>query len=291
MNAAKTELSEIVEKLGQVGFSDQEAKIYVALVQSGPATAYELAKQAKLAVPNTYNVMRALSEKGAATQVSEQPARYVAVPPRQFFEAMASRTSRVCDDLAEKMSSMSPASGGDYVEVLADAAAMDRRILDTIDSATSQILLKAICPLPPELLKALRMAAGRGVQILFVYYGERPDLAGDDVRLWPHEGNGANIGFDYFLLCVDFRRALAREPSGLRGAYSENRSFVYLAGVFLRHELYLAEIMTRFEDEIEAAFGPALYKLRQAYGMLAIEEEIRSFVDDRLKAKGRAPLP
>lgn len=286
MGAAKTDLADIIEKLGQIGFSDQEAKIYIALVQIGPATAYELGKQAKLAVPNTYNVMRSLTDKGAATQVSGQPARYIAVQPQQFLESMASRTARICEDLAGKMGSLTQEANDDYVEMLSTPAALDKRVLDTIDNAQSQILLKATSPLPERFQKALQTAAKRGVEILFVYYGDKPKLsATSKVRLWPHEGNGANIGPDFFLLCVDFKRALIREPSGLNGAYSENRSFVYLAGVFLRHELYLAEIMTKFEAEIEEAFGPALYKLRESYGMLAMEEDIRRFVESRLRAK------
>ncbi|MGK6317353.1 TrmB family transcriptional regulator [Neorhizobium sp. DT-125] len=286
MTPGKTDLTDIIEKLGQIGFSDQEARIYVALVQIGPATAYELGKQAKLAVPNTYNVMRSLTEKGAATQVSGQPARYIAVQPQQFLETMASRTTRICEELAGRMGSLSPEANDDYVEMLSSPAAIDKRILATIEDARSQILLKATSPLPERIHKALQAAAKRGVEILFVYYGDKPKLReGAKVRLWPHEGNGANIGPDFFLLCVDFKQALAREPSGLNGAYSENRSFVYLAGVFLRHELYLAEIMTKFEAEIEDAFGPALYKLRESYGMLAMEEDIRSFVESRLKRR------
>ncbi|NSY41921.1 TrmB family transcriptional regulator [Agrobacterium tumefaciens] len=278
--------ADIVGQLTQIGFSDQEARVYIALVQISPATAYELGKHAKLAGPNTYNVMRSLTEKGAASQVSGQPARYIAVPPQQFFDAMASRTSRLCEDLAGKLSHLGQDTNDDYVEMLSSPASLDKRIIATIESARSQIVLKATSPVPDRIHKALQAAAKRGVEILFVYYGEKPKLKGGaKIRLWPHEGNGANIGPDFFILCVDFKRALVREPSGLNGAYSENRSFVYLAGVSVRHELYLAEIMTKFETEIEGEFGPALYKLREAYGMLPLEEDILRFVETRLKPK------
>ncbi|MGK6316626.1 TrmB family transcriptional regulator [Neorhizobium sp. DT-125] len=286
MSAGKADFTDIIEKLGLIGFSEHEARIYVALVQVGPATAYELGKQAKLAVPNTYNVMRSLTEKGAATQVSGQPARYIAVHPGQFLEAMANRTTRICEELTEKMSSLTSEENDDYVEMLSTPDAIDKRIMATIEDAESQILLKATSPLPSRIHKALQAAAKRGVEILFVYYGEKPKLRETGkVRLWPHEGNGANIGPDFFLLSVDFKRAVVREPSGLNGAYSENRSFVYLAGVFLRHELYLAEIMTKFEAEIEDAFGPALFKLRESYGMLSVDDDIRRFVDSRVKRR------
>ncbi|MBY5774878.1 TrmB family transcriptional regulator [Rhizobium leguminosarum] len=283
---AQSSTSEIVDRLVQIGFSDQEARIYMTLVLIGPATAYELGKQARLAVPNTYNVMRSLTGKGAAHQVSGQPARYIAVPPQQFFDAMASKTTRLCQELAGKLNNLRQDANDEYVEMLSAPASLEKRILATIDDAVSQIVLKTTSPVPVRIHKALQAAAKRGVEILFVYYGEKPRLpSGAKIRLWPHEGNAADVGPDFFILCVDSRRALVRDPSGMNGAYSENLSFVHLAGVYLRHEIYLAEIMMRFEDEIESEFGPALYKLRGAYGMLPLQGAILSFAEMRQKRK------
>lgn len=281
-------ISEIHRDLTSLGFSEQEAKLYVALVQTGSATAYELAKKAKLAVANTYNIIRSLTERNATIQVSDQPARYVAVEPRELFGAMATRTNALCGELVGRLDALKPEETSEYVEMLSGDSTVERRILGVIESAEEQLLLKAYAPLSPVLLEALAVAAKKNIQILFIYYGDKPVLPEmPKVQLWPHEGNGVPIGADFFIICSDFRRALIYSPDKAEGAYSENRSFVYLAGVFLRHELYLAEIMTRFEPQIETAFGPALYKLRKSYGMLALGEEIMAFVHSR--ADGKAP--
>lgn len=288
MSQPADSIARIHRNLIALGFSEPEAKLYVALVQTGSATAYEVAKKAKLAVANTYNIIRSLAERGATIQVSDQPARYVAVEPSELFGAMAARTKALCGELVEGLDALKPEESSQYVEMLAGSA-IEKRIIAVIESAEEQLLLKAYAPLSASLVRALSAAASKGIHILFVYYGDKPSLPElANVQLWPHEGNGVAIGPDFFIICADFERALIHTPDKAEGAYSENRSFVYLAGVFLRHELYLAEIMTRFEPQIEEAFGPALYKLRESYGMLALGDEIMSFVRQRTKERAES---
>ncbi|MBS7701077.1 MULTISPECIES: helix-turn-helix domain-containing protein [unclassified Chelatococcus] len=276
-------LQDVQRDLVAIGFSDHEAKVYVALVAIGPATAYELARQAGLPVPNTYNVIRGLMKRAATTQISARPARYVAVPPDQFFGTLASETQKRCDALVSRLSTLSAPANADYVEMLEGWATIERRLIALIAGSTRQLVLRSPSVLAPAVWEELRKAVDRNVECLFVYYGEKPDLPDlPHVRLWPHEGNGASLGPDFFTICADFSSALIHSQDRQEGAFSENRSFVYLAGVFLRHELYLAEIMMRFETEVEETFGPALYKLRQSFGMIPLGEEIRSFVRSRL---------
>jgi hypothetical protein len=62
----------ILADLTAIGFTDHEARIYLALVSLGrPAIAYEIAKAASIPVANTYNVIRSLAKKGATKQVAD----------------------------------------------------------------------------------------------------------------------------------------------------------------------------------------------------------------------------
>lgn len=279
----KADHQKIYEDLVAVGFSDHEARIYLALALAPqPATAYEIAKAAQIPVANTYNVMRSLAKKGATSQVSKNPVRHIAKSPAEVFNSMATEMQKRCQSLVSRFDNIRPELSDQYVEILNGRGDVERRIAAIIDGAEQQIALKSYTNLSPSLMEALERAIKRGVRLLFVYNGERPRLPKGNVHLWPHEGNAADWGAYFSTISVDSSAALAFDGESFVAAFSENRTFVYLVDVYFRHEIYLAEIMLKLEPEIEALFGPALHRIRSEFGMVPINEQMRAFINARL---------
>ena len=79
------ESAALTESMQRLGFTDYEAKAYLALSSAFPATAYEVAKLSGLPRANVYSVLRTLELKGAIQPVGETPRRYAPVEPDDFF--------------------------------------------------------------------------------------------------------------------------------------------------------------------------------------------------------------
>jgi predicted transcriptional regulator len=71
------QMQTLFRDLQTLGFSDYEAKAYIALVKLQPATAYEVSKEAGLPKANSYSVLESLSKKEAVQPVSQNPVRYM----------------------------------------------------------------------------------------------------------------------------------------------------------------------------------------------------------------------
>jgi len=277
---------QIVGDLIDIGFSEHEARLYLALHALGAGTAYEVAKAASLPVPNTYNVIRALTARNAVRAISQRPARYVAVAPEELFAQLASTISEKCSSIVESLKKVEPASEVSFVDIILDKPAIVSRVRTIIEAARTQIIVKGPHDLPGDIIEAIRGAALRGVQCLFVHYGDAPEaLTSAGVLCWPHEGNGIRLGMgaDYLTICCDFENALIyRMDPDTEAAYSENRSFVYMTSVMIRHEIYLAEIMSTFGSQIEERFGPGLYDLRKTFSMSPLGDAFEQYVRTRL---------
>lgn len=63
---------EIIDTLESIGLSQNEAKVYFALVKTGTATATEIAKESKLHRPNVYDSLKSLMEKGLVSHITEE---------------------------------------------------------------------------------------------------------------------------------------------------------------------------------------------------------------------------
>lgn len=80
-------MEHLIEPLKNLGLSEKEAKIYLALLQLGPSTPYQIAKKAELKRPTAYVIAEELVEKGLIVHVpGEEKRRYIAKSPESFIE-------------------------------------------------------------------------------------------------------------------------------------------------------------------------------------------------------------
>jgi sugar-specific transcriptional regulator TrmB len=85
-------MEHLIEPLKNLGLSEKEAKVYLALLQLGPSTPYSIAKKAELKRPTAYVIAEELVEKGLIVHVpGEERKRYIARTPDTFIEERETR--------------------------------------------------------------------------------------------------------------------------------------------------------------------------------------------------------
>ncbi len=102
---------ELLKALVRFGLTDREAQLYLALIQRGPSTAPEVAREVSSDRVVTYRTLDALRARGTVTVTAERPRRYVPVPPRTLFdEYLEVRRSSIAADekLAAVLAEMLP---------------------------------------------------------------------------------------------------------------------------------------------------------------------------------------
>jgi HTH-type transcriptional regulator, sugar sensing transcriptional regulator len=78
-----------------IGFSKNEAKIYLSLLQLGPSTAGNIAAKANIHRTNTYDALDRLSERGLVTYIYKGNKKFFeSVNPHQIVEILKDRMSR-----------------------------------------------------------------------------------------------------------------------------------------------------------------------------------------------------
>jgi len=77
-----------------LGFGDKEASVYLALLQLGQASAYQVATKSGLKKPTTYVVLDELAKRGAVNVVPRSKKRlYRASPPEQLLAVARERAN------------------------------------------------------------------------------------------------------------------------------------------------------------------------------------------------------
>lgn len=95
-------MEHLIGPLKNLGLSEKEAKIYLALLQLGPSTPYQIAKKAELKRPTAYVIAEELVEKGLIVHVpGENPRKYIARTPDSFFEEAEGKLAKAKSALPE----------------------------------------------------------------------------------------------------------------------------------------------------------------------------------------------
>src|SRR5450432_936602 len=85
--------------LQQLGFSEYEARAYIALLQVNPLNGYELAKNSGIPRPNIYAVLKRLEERQAVVRIdTETNVQYAPVYPDQLISQMGGQYQTTLSD-------------------------------------------------------------------------------------------------------------------------------------------------------------------------------------------------
>ncbi len=261
--------SELSSEMQKLGFTDYEAKIYIQLLRMHPVTAYELSKVTGVPRANAYHSLESLTRKEAVQPVSEDPVRFVPVPPQVLLEGIASSTQRRCDLLTSQLNSLSKSEDSQYVWTISGEPAVDERIKQIVLSAKKCIWIKAQDQVLRRHEDVLRRMADSGIEIFIILFGDEAEefRYSDNVKIYLHEGNGKSIGTadNLLTITVDHEQLLTANVQGkVFASYTRNQPIITTADSLIRHDYYMAEIMIRFSDDIQESFGPHLKSLRES---------------------------
>lgn len=146
-----------IESLINMGLTDKEARVYVALLEFEQASAYAIAEKAKIKRPTTYVILDELMKKGLATKIPNAKKRsFSAKSPEAFFKEQEIKMARSKHILPELMS----LAGENERKVKVLYYEGLKGMSDAIDYGTKQMQNKELVgfystahKIPPELIK------------------------------------------------------------------------------------------------------------------------------------------
>ena len=150
------------------GFTPTENRAYLALLEFGPSTGYQLAKKLTIARANAYQALNGLVAKAAAVTTGERPQRYRPLRPDALLAHLVDAAGNRIDRLEAQIRSVARPEGDAVVRVSGRRALVD---LATRTAGREEAPL--ICIGPATLLSAVGPA------------WRRRKVAGWTTALWP----------------------------------------------------------------------------------------------------------
>lgn len=259
----------IVEQMMNLGFSENEAKAYIALLKENPVSAYELAKLSGVPSSKIYEVLARLCEKGAAIELHEQrAARYLPAEPDELLARHRHRIAETIETLETSLGRMRQGAKLSYVRNFNDYATLLSESAILIGAARTSLLVSGW---PEDLETLLDLIKKKSAQLrtVVVWYGDGVEVP--PIRMvYPHpvkDALFAEKGGRQFVLCTDDNAAIIATigSEGVQASMSRNPGFVTLARDYISHDVYILKVVNRFSELLTCTYGDAYRLLRDIY--------------------------
>jgi len=239
--------------LVSLGFSEYEAKAYLALLKQSPTTGYQLSRASGVPRSMIYEALGKLVARGAAMTIRREGGnKYAAVPAAEFLDHVARDHGRLVDTLRDELRRFDAKPTLEYVWNVEGHDSVMAKAREMIGSAESRMYLALLPETFPALEADLSTAVERGVQTV-VYSTRALDLPGGRVVVSPvpHQARQRLEGL-WMILVVDGLQALIGElltENQARASWTRSPLFVFVAEHHLRTDLYLPRLLARLGEE------------------------------------------
>jgi sugar-specific transcriptional regulator TrmB len=258
------------ELLGELGFSQYEARAYIGLLGQEPQTGYALAVRTQIPQPKVYETLRRLELKGAVACTSVSPAKYVAVAAERLVAGLRDQYGRRLEEVRVGLEELQGATSlpeWRVLESLRTWPAIGKRARSMISRATRHVYVSLHSDQLDDLAAELQAADKAGVRCDVLCFGHA-SLELENGRFLQHSSTHGIVyrhhQARHLALVADSESALwalAEDGTQWDSHVGVDPLLVAVVKGYIRHDMYVQQIFADFSDELVDRYGDGLEKL------------------------------
>ena len=253
-------MADITALLQQLGFSEYEARAYLALLQRNPLNGYELAKVSGLPRANVYAVLQKLEDRGAVVRLDmPSGARYAPVAPTELTQRIASRFQDVMSATQQALEELVTPAVAEYVWNIQGYAALIDHAHVLIDATQEHLLVAIGRPAARALAEPLARAEARGVVVTTLCLDECAVECGGCRGTICRSCAAISAMQHWLMLVSDSAEALTGEiglNNDALAVRTRQQLQVDLASWYIRHSMALTAVLSDLSRHPDRALDP-----------------------------------
>lgn len=259
---------EMISLFKGLGITEYEAKVYLSLLSSHPASAYTISQISGVPHSRVYDVTRRLIRREMLVSTGTKPEMFSPLSPEKVIEKLKHEYQQYASNLQERLKKYEFHSDFDPVWNLSNREEVFQKTISRIDRSEKRVFIGVWDQEFSELEAPLRNAHSRGVNVYILIYGSiSPDFGVvynhsiENMPRYDYLGRTLDCAVDSSW-CIT---GVMGNSSPCRVMWSQNHGLVLTIESYIKHDFYLAEIQNHLGDEVKTLFGPNLYKLREKF--------------------------
>ena len=261
-------MTDLVEKLKDIGFNSYEAKVYIALLKKYPSTGYEVAKLANIPQSRAYDTLKALEEKSIVASSNTKPISYVPVKPKQILNGYKKKMDSTLNYLEKHL----PEVKNDYNEPIININGKQNihyKVAEIIKNAKREIYIEIWSQEYKIFEKDLQDAYNRNVEIRVVGYNNFQSRFGLVFEHAFAKDIEMSLGGRMIIIAADDEEGIIGKVSSFKNdisdtnaIWTQNKSIVFIIKEFIVHDMYLIDVEENLVEQMKYIYGKGLKRLK-----------------------------
>jgi sugar-specific transcriptional regulator TrmB len=256
-------MEKIISLLKQFGFTENDAKVYIALLKNGECTGYEASKLSGVPRSKVYGDIERLINRGAIEICGgDKTPLYRAQPVERLTMSIRNHTDDLLTELRDEAGKYSSPRDDEKLWQIEEYDSIIAKALEMIEGAESQISIQIwMEDLDSRIEDALNRKFEEIDDMLVVLY----DITGRyECGLKKFYKHGfeyrrlQDVGHRWLTLACDRSEVLYSSVTNRDAAeamYTRNRSMVFFADEYVYHDAACLRLIDRLRPEITKEFG------------------------------------
>lgn len=260
---------EVVELLQRLGFSEYEARAYVALLQRHPMNGYGIAKLSGIPRANVYGVLRKLEDRGAVVQVQiEDGTGYVPVSADTLTQRLNDEFAGTLESTRALLETMGDPVENGYVENIHGHRQLVQHATDVVLHARDEVLVAVWQPESQILAEAMAAAETRGVEFTTLCFQACLHECGGCRGQVYRYGMTTNGDSRSIIIVADNADMLFGTVGAQQTTASRTRQqqLIEMASWYIRHSIAVAALVRDLGDNLESIISPQTRTVLQSVG-------------------------
>ena len=249
---------DILKYLSALGFTEYEAKVYLALLKDHPATGYQLSKQAGIPRSMVYEALGRLDVRGAVLKAEEAKATlYRPVPPDALLDRLAGEHKRLLEALRHDLNLVYDAHDEGHLWTFRGHDTVLSYAENMVASAEKEVMLVLTDANARRLRDAIRAAHERGVSVGALMTGEEALDVGQIAYHPPRESELHKLA-DSLVVVVDEQEVLIASSQAFdyTATITTNTNMVQIGRQFVWMELFAHRIFSQLDPAAFERLSP-----------------------------------
>jgi len=262
----------LLSNLTAAGFSEYEAKVYLALLSEHPATGYQISKSSGVPRSMVYEALGRLHKRGAVLKSEENRATlYRPLPPDTLLDRFAQEHDSLMKSLRADLSKRYSSQGEERLwtisgrsSVLSYASQMlkkaDREVSIVLGDSELEALRGEIQAVCGREVNVNALLTGEGDLELDIKDANKKGTCQHQIARHPPLESELHELSHMLLVVVDNRECLiasaSPETSDIRGTITKNPNLVLIAWQFVWMELFTQRIYKNIGAELLVQLDP-----------------------------------
>ncbi len=255
--------------LTQIGFTEYEAKVYLALLRENPATGYQISKTSGVPRSMVYDALGRLHTRGAVLEsVEDRATLYRPVAPELLLERHEDDHQLLLSNLREGLNALYSATDDERIWTITGQRLALTYAAQMIREAQSEVFLVLMDEDVDMLSPEIKLACERGLAVSTLLLGERHLEYGNTAHHPPLESKLQGIS-DSLLVVADSKETLiASKRREMMATITRNANLVLIARQFVWMELFTQRVYAQLGNDLLEKLEPQDRQIFESLNML-----------------------